>query len=246
MKRVCLTVLLLTAFLLTGAEKHGRGAVCFTFDDYAGANWLKADALFKKYNAHVTFFIVGAITPEKIEVMKKLQSAGHSIGLHSIHHRNAVPLPEKWDMKKYFECEVKPQLEVCRKHKINVRGFAYPNNRRNEVTDQELFKHFDYLRAGLGKAKKTLFYGKKETASKMVLGGGGIGAYYKSDVNALKKILKEAADRNKMIVFFSHNIYSGAKHVHMPSEMLEELLKYASALGMRVVGINEIKSLELR
>ena len=246
MKKLFLCAALMVVCLLSGAEKKGKGAVCFTFDDYAGANWLKADALFKKYNAHVTFFIVGAITPEKVGVMKKLQESGHSIGLHSIHHRNAVPLPGKWDMKKYFEQEVKPQLEICRKHKIDVRGFAYPNNRRSEATDRELFKHFDYLRAGLGKEKKTLFYGKKETASKMVLGGGGIGAYYKSDVNALKKILKEAADSNKMVVFFSHNIYPGAKNVHMPSEMLEELLKYAAAIGMRVVGINEIKTLDLR
>ena len=89
--------------------------------------------------------------------MKKLQSAGHSIGLHSLHHRNAVPLPAKWSRKEYFEKEVKPQLEICRKAGINVKGFAYPNNRRSAETDEELFKHFDYLRAGLGKEKKTLF-----------------------------------------------------------------------------------------
>ena len=69
-KTLCLCTLL-SALFLVGAEKEGRGALCLTFDDYAGANWLKADSLFKKYNARVTFFIVGKITPEKIETMKK-------------------------------------------------------------------------------------------------------------------------------------------------------------------------------
>ena len=245
MKKYFVFLLLGAFLLLCGAEKW-NGAVCFTFDDYAGANWLKADALFKKYNAHVTFFIVGNITPQKLEVMKQLQQAGHSIGLHSIHHLNAVPLPQKWRMKDYFDREVKPQLELCRKAGINVKGFAYPNNRRSEATDGELFKHFDYLRAGLGKAKKTLFYASKDVKGKMVLGGGGIGAFYKSDVNELKSKLKEAAESNTMIVFFSHDIYPGAKKVHMPTEMLEELLKYAAQLKMKVVGINEIPSLVFR
>ena len=246
MKKSLFFCVLLGALFLAGAEKKSNGALCLTFDDYAGTNWLKADALFKKYNAHVTFFIVGKITQDKIETMKKLQSAGHSIGLHSVHHRNASPLPGKWDMKKYFEQEIKPQLDLCRKNGIEVCGFAYPNNRRNEVTDQELFKHFDYLRAGLGKARKNIFYGAKDLKDKMVLGGGGIGAYYKSDVKVLKNLLKKAADTNTMIVFFSHNIYPKAKHVHMPTEMLEELLKYAAELNMRVIGINEIKTLLLR
>ena len=43
-------LLLLLAVLLSGcAAAMNKGAVCFTFDDYAGANWLKADKIFKKY-----------------------------------------------------------------------------------------------------------------------------------------------------------------------------------------------------
>lgn len=246
MKNCFLLLTLAAALFLGAAEKKGRGAVCFTFDDYGGERWLKADALFKKYDARVTFFVVGKLTPEKIAVMKKLQAANHSIGLHSIRHRNAWPLPEGWDVKSYFEKEVKPQLDLCKANGIKVRGFAYPNNRRNETVDKEFFKHFDYLRAGLGRPKKTIFYGAKDIKEKMVLGGGGIGVYYKSDVNKLKALLKQASDTNTMIVFFSHNIYPKAKGVHMPTEMLEELLKYASALKMRVVGINEIETLKLR
>ena len=41
-----------SACALTGCVSPPRGAVCFTFDDYYGENWLKADPLFKKYGAH--------------------------------------------------------------------------------------------------------------------------------------------------------------------------------------------------
>ena len=34
-----------------------QGALVLAFDDYGGENWLKADAVFKKYDAHVTFFV---------------------------------------------------------------------------------------------------------------------------------------------------------------------------------------------
>ena len=237
-------LLLLLAVLLSGcAGAMDKGAVCFTFDDYAGANWLKADKIFKKYNAHVTFFVVGNLTAQKLEVMKKLQAAGHSVGLHSIHHRNAVPLPEGWTAQDYFNKEVKPQLDICRKAGLNIQGFAYPNNRRNETIDRELFKHFNFLRAGKGKTK-ALFYGAKDVKEKMVLGGGGIGTYYKSNAGELKKILAEAAEKKALVVFFSHNIYPGAKGVHMPEELLEELLSAARALDMKIIGINEIASLK--
>lgn len=240
MKKLFITLLLLAVTMLSGAGK--RGIVCFTFDDYAGANWLKADSIFKKYNAHATFFIVGRITPEKIAVMKKLQAAGHSIGLHTISHRNSFPLPEKWNETIYFEKEIKPQLDVCRKNGIYVKGLAYPNNRRNAKTDQELFKHFDYLRAGVGKPPK-IFYSMSEVKKKMVLGGKGIGKHYKSDVNELKKLLSQAAQNNNMIIFYSHDIKPKAGTIHMPSEMLESLLAHAHKLNMHIAGINDLETI---
>ena len=51
-----------------GESTKRQGAVCFTFDDYHGENWLSAAPLFRKYGAHATFFVVGEITSEKAEV----------------------------------------------------------------------------------------------------------------------------------------------------------------------------------
>ena len=241
MKHFFITFFALLVLVVSAAPK--RGVVCFTFDDYHGKNWLKADTIFKKYDAHATFFIVGRLTPEKIDVMKKLQAAGHSIGLHTVHHRDAAKFSESRGEKWYLDNEILPQLQICRENGLIVRNFAYPNNRRNEKTDAMLYKYFDYLRAGNGPARKPIYYPVAEIKKQMVLGGGGIGVFYKSDVEELKSRLDKAAASNSVIVFFSHNIAPNAKHIHMPSELLEVLLAHAQKLGMKVAGFDQLSSL---
>ena len=243
MKKFILCAVVLSAVSLFAAPKNG--AVCFTFDDYFGKNWLKADAIFKKYDAHATFFVVGAITPAKIEVMKKLQAAGHSVGLHTSHHRNATNFMKSKGEKWYLDNEILPQLKVCEENGLKVRNFAYPNNRRDEKSDAMLYKYFDYLRAGNGPAKKPIYYSLDSIQPKMVLGGGGIGVFYNSDVEELKSRLDHAAKTNTLIVFFSHNIAPNAKHIHMPTDMLEALLAHAQKLGMKVIGFDEVKKLKI-
>ncbi len=233
----------LALFAAAASAAPGGGAVCFTFDDYHGENWLAADALFKKYNAHATFMISGEITDAKAAVMKQLQQRGHSIGLHTVHHRDATTFIQKYGEEWYFENEVAPQLDACKKHGIRVSSFAYPNNRRDERTDALMWKHFNYLRAGWGKAKKPLYFPANKIENKMVLGGGGIGTYYNTKVEDLKKLLDKAARTGSVIVFFSHNIAPGAERIHMPTEVLEELLKHAQSINLRVVGFDELTKL---
>jgi peptidoglycan/xylan/chitin deacetylase (PgdA/CDA1 family) len=225
---------------IAGNTSYRRGAICFTFDDYFGNEWLKANVLFKKYDAHATFFIVGDITEEKAQVIKKLQALGHTVGLHTKSHRNATELSSNYDMGKYVTEQVLSQLEACKKYGIKVSSFAYPNNRYDENTNKVLFKYFDYLRAGWGKDKQPIYIPLDKIQEKMVLPGGGIGKYYKSDINNLKKLLLNAHKKDALIVFFSHNITPQASHVHMPTEMLEELLKYARKLNMNIVGAQEL------
>ena len=240
MKKLILYIVSLFSFVTVSALE--KGAVCFTFDDYHGKNWIKADAVFKKYNAHATFFVVGQITPAKIEVMKKLQAAGHSVGLHGIGHRSAPHFIASRGESWYWKNEVEPQLDACNKNGIRIRSFAYPNNRYDEKSNALLFKHFDYLRAGYGKTRKIIYY--PAVKEKMVLGGGGIRTYYSSKLEDLKSRLDHAAKTRSVIVFFSHNIAPGAKHIHMPTEMLEALLEHAAKLGLPVIGFDQLSSLK--
>ena len=64
------------------------GAVCFTFDDSRYTDWLAQRELFKKYNAHATFFYSGELTESHIQSMRLLQADGHTVGLHSVYHLN--------------------------------------------------------------------------------------------------------------------------------------------------------------
>ena len=230
----------LSLFCICAGTHAQNGAVCFTFDDYGGENWIKADKIFKKYNAHATFFVMGRITKDKAGVMKKLQAAGHTVALHSVKHINMNPLPEGWTLDTYFEQEIQPQLEDCRKYGIKVRGFAYPNNRRSDETDAYLFKHFDFMRAGWGKTVRPLLMTHSEVNEKTLLPGGGIGTYYKSDIEVLKGYLDQAAEQNALIVFFSHDIYPDATGVHMPTDWLEGLLAHAAKRKMLIIGAEEL------
>lgn len=242
-KLFVLSVALLVAWSLLAAEKSDRrGALVLTFDDFGGENWVKANAVFKKYDARATFLVYKDITAEKARIMKELQKFGHTVGLHGLNHLNAAPLPENFTMQKYFDTEIKPQLAACRKFGIKVDCFAYPNNRHSAESDQFLLQYFNYLRAGWPKGE-TVFIPLDKISSKMVLPGGGIGLYYKRSAAELKELLLQAQQKNALIVFFSHNIEPGAKHVHMPSELLEELLAYSSKLNMHIIGFNELDKL---
>ena len=229
---------------LTGCLTAQHGAVCFTFDDYHGENWLKAVPLFQKYDAHASFFIKGEITPEKIEVMKKLQTAGHTVGLHALHHKAAIPYIYEKSAKQYIDEEIMPQLNVCEQNGLKIRSFAYPYNRRDEETDRMLFAFFDHLRAGPGSSGQPLLYPARTLPDKSYLGGTGIGTRYKSDLNSLKHLLTQAAETDSILVFYSHDIYPKAEHIHMPVEWLEELLAHARKSGMKIIGFDELNSLK--
>ena len=231
---------------LTGCAAAPRGAVCFTFDDYHGENWLKALPIFRKYDAHATFFVFREITPEKAAVMKQLQDAGHTVGIHTLNHRDAVPFIHEYGEAKYLEEEVLPQLEACRKYGLTIRGFAYPNNRRDEASDRMLAPFFDHLRAGRGPEGKTLYYPLKDLPDKGFLGGTGIGSFYNSDLAVLKSELDHAAETDSVLVYFSHDIGPAdqIRRIDIPVEWLEELLAHAKKRNLRIVGFDELNGLK--
>ena len=230
-----------------GAGGRPRGAVCFTFDDYHGGNWLNALPLFRKYNAHVTFFIGGEITPEKAEVMKQLQAAGHTIGLHTLHHRCAPPFIREHGETRYIEEEITPQLNACREYGLAVRSFAFPNNLHDEECDRMLAPFFDHLRAGRASAETALYYPLKTMPDKCCLKGTGIGAYYNSRLSDLKNGIARAGETDSVLVFFSHNIGPREKitPIDTPVEWLEELLAHAGGLNIRMAGFDELDDLKL-
>ena len=223
-----------------------RGVASFTFDDGVYKTWLPQMALFARYGARATFFYSGEITPEKAESMKVLRGYGHSVGLHTVRHKDAVDV----EMNAYFEEQLRPQIDAAAACGVtDLRYFAYPNNRHSDETDAFLSRYFRRFRAGAGiKLPKGFWIAEQDNAyipyadlpGRRVMGGCGIGAYYDSTVENLDAALTRAAEENLLIVFFSHGIYPGAKSVDMPTELLEHLLEKCSELGLLVAGFDEI------
>ncbi|MBN2641830.1 MAG: polysaccharide deacetylase family protein [Victivallales bacterium] len=227
--------------------KHG--IVCFTFDDSHYHGWLQHIELFRQYDAHATFFYNGKITPEMISSMKTLQKHGHSIGLHTVSHKDAVPHMAEMGAEAYIMEQIMPQLQTTQGAEISINAFAYPNNRRTEFTDKALTPYFKYLRAGIpSRPQKGFWIAGQDDAyvplrtisTKMILPGVGIGAFYSTTLENLDAALKRCADKNELLIFFSHNIASNAGHVHMPTETLHHCLKKAQELKIRVIGIDEL------
>ena len=66
-----------------------HGMVCLTFDDGRYTEWLAQLSLFAEYDAHATFFYNGIPDKAALDSMKQLRSAGHAVGIHTVHHKDA-------------------------------------------------------------------------------------------------------------------------------------------------------------
>lgn len=223
-----------------------HGILLLTFDDARFETWIPQLALFERYNGRATFFYDKEITPEAAESMKILREHGHSVGLHTIGHKDAVDItPED-----YYNGYILPQVEQCQKFGVeDIRFFAYPNNRHSEAFDTYLGQYFHRFRAGAGvKAPKGFriadfeepYIALENLADRRVIGGCGIGPFYESTLENLESALEKAAQQNKALPFFSHAVLPEAKTVHMAEATLEAMLEKAAGLGMVIAGFNEL------
>ena len=71
--------------------KLSAGSVVYlTFDDGPSDNTIKILDLLKKYNAHATFFVVGANIPGNEAILKRMVKEGHTIAVHTYTHDYAA------------------------------------------------------------------------------------------------------------------------------------------------------------
>ena len=218
------------------------GIICFTFDDCDVKGWTAAIPLFAEYGAHALFSFSGNIGDDVIKCMKDLEKAGHSIGLHSVHHANAPEYMEAHGVQAYYDDEVAPQLEACLAAGIRPRSFAFPNNRFNEAVLKLLSPYFRYFRAGCGNVgEEAMFLKTSDLPPKdHVMRGGGLGEYYHTKTEDVLSAIDRAAERDECLTFFSHGISKGAKGVNMPLELLTAALEHAKTRGCRMIGFDEL------
>ena len=226
------------------------GAVCFTFDDSRYTDWLAQRDLFKKYNAHATFFYSGELTGSHVDSMRLLQADGHTVGLHSIYHLNC-DMTDDEGLEEYIRKGVLPQLEICRREGIKTECFAYPNNIHTAESDKALGKYFRHFRASVSPRPEPVkgywiadfpqcFHTYEEVAATPALAGPGIGEYYLTKLENLDAALEKAAAEDLLIIFFSHGIHENAPGIHMPTATLKHCLEKISSLNMKCIGYDEL------
>lgn len=89
----------------------------------------------KKYNIKATFFVVAKFAEENYELIKRMEEEGHTIGLHSLEHKNALlngPL--------YTNKEFEESLKIMDKINVNIKSFRPPWGHLNLLTIRNLKK----------------------------------------------------------------------------------------------------------
>lgn len=107
-----------------------------TFDDGADKKYTgELLDLLKKYNIKATFFVVAKFAEENYELIKRMEEEGHTIGLHSLEHKNALlngPL--------YTNKEFEESLKIMDKINVNIKSFRPPWGHLNLLTIRNLKK----------------------------------------------------------------------------------------------------------
>ncbi|MBR3923391.1 MAG: polysaccharide deacetylase family protein, partial [Kiritimatiellae bacterium] len=88
------------------------GILCLTFDDAHWKNLEKTIPVFEKHGAKATFFPSGDLNAEALACLKKLHEAGHSVGCHSLGHRDAPAFFKNVSGTMYVRKEITPQKKA--------------------------------------------------------------------------------------------------------------------------------------
>ena len=229
-----------------------KGALCLTFDDHYLDSWCRELPRFERFGAHATFFISSSIRSADVKKMRRLQDAGHSLGLHGQTHGPALDVVARKGVDGFIAQEVVPQLQAVASAGLRVGSWAYPNSSRSDETDAALSKWFRRLRCG-GVYRDTIagdplsghdrvFVPLSRVGSQALLWSAPIPSTADGWEEDVRGAIQRAHDRDEALVFHAHNIRNdNVKDAHdISGAQLEQILQMAADIGVRVVGFDEL------
>lgn len=223
-----------------------------TFDDRNIDSWVRALPAFEAVGARVTFFVVEADLLEEHEQdgIRRLLGAGHTISTHGARHRDADATIADWGAREYLRREIEPSVRALRSLGARARSFAYPNSRRDALSDHTLLGEFDRLRGGgartreLAKARKAIVPGEDLAARRVFAARGwdtGRGTMaHLDDADILSALLGTLAEEGGALVLYAHDIAERSGHHHVHPDRLVQVLAEAASYGLDLCGFDEL------
>ena len=203
----------------------GNAGILLSMDDDYFESWEKYFDLFDKYNACITFFIIG----ENVNFSRKALNRGHDVGFHSISHRDL-----RGKSLTVLDAEVLKPVKSLRSRGIPVLSFAFPFGFSDPIIREILLQDFGILR-GYGTTFR--LYSDHEIRSGYIISKAIDNTVIKTDEKFYRLItamLRTAVflDDNMFLPLTTHDISDTASWGITPGR-LEFLLNTAAGLNLK-------------
>ena len=235
---------------LSRPNRLSKGGVVMTFDDRNFDDWVNAIPLFDEFGVKATFFISGKIDGPAIDAIHQLQSHGHAIGSHSVHHLKAVEYFHEKSAEEFLQNEIRPQIAELKIEGVNPTSFAYPMSRNNAVTDETLLKVFRHIRTGRNVEDGQLisdigafFVPADRISQHGCLCAKGIDFVPTRPDRTYEQIdgaLTRAAENEEIIVLYAHQISESGKGNFVTPEALTRVFSKAKELGLEFYTFDQL------
>ena len=236
--------------------KAANGRLVLTLDDRSSIDsWLNAVPTFRKYDAHVTFFVDNELDAATLASLKTLAADGHTIGCHGrLAGQKVTDLISSLGATGFIAQDITPQKSAAAAAGLSVSCFAYPSSARSAVTDAVLFDEFARLRTGQLsgrdpsttplKNQDSAFISAANTHGQRLISASCVMSSNALCVQEICEALERAAANDETLALYAHAIEqtgSVAADVHnVTVPQLEAIFAKAQELGVAIVGFDEL------
>ena len=199
--KICCILLfaIFTGCNLDNSDTRDNPGIVLAFDDYFPETWEPYFDLFDRYEAKVTFFVMGnSVT----QFMLHAQSRGHEIGYHTINHPHLPEISKEQFFKQTISC-----IDTFRDAGIDLSTFAYTYGEYKSWMHKELLQYYKVVR-GFNENNFRL-YGQNDIKFGFIDAKSIDNIKYESEAafkKAIDNMVGLAKKRGKIIALTSHRI----------------------------------------
>lgn len=227
-----------------------KAGFCLTFDDTYIKNWNNILPLLDSNDVKATFFItqIYKISKEEIDLLKTFQDKGHEIGCHGWQHIDALKYLENHTLQNYFNIEIKPALDFMNNINLYPTSFSYPNGYNCDSLNSCLLNTFNVIRDITDEQRRPLEKNIKDIDEicfcfdkQRVISSLGIDKNFNISLDMIEEGLKRAANKNEVIVFYSHNpVKTATASYQIEYQYLRELFSLTKKYNLKSYTFSEM------